>query len=270
MNVQAPTYRALPARALLPAGHLSGPPSATAVGQPVDAVNLDASRTHTASKVLGEVGKFVVKIPKILGHIARFVGIGLLGGLQAAVQVAAGSVGLVGMAGLGLAGALEIREGLKKHDGVKVLSGSGEIVRGAYTGLLSAGHLLDLGRYAGTVGALTAGFGVLQGGIHFSSGTMKLVEGQRTHNGRRRVEGMLEIAMGTASVAMLAAPITPLAVGTYAGLATARYGVVNWERIKAGARKAKSGLKNFWNTLKAEFRDEPKRSATPFSQSLKE
>ena len=225
-----------------------------------DSVEISGSKTKKRSRLFGQIGKFVAKVPKFVAHTARFIGATLFGGLQTAIQVAAGSLGLVGMAGLGIAGALEIRDGMREKDAAKVMAGSGEVVRGAHSGLLSAGHLLDMGRHAGTVAAATACLGVLQGGIHLTSGALKIHEGRETDNRRRRIEGYLEMGMGTASLAMLAGPVTPLAIGTYATLAGARFSVVNWERIKTGFSKAKGGIRRYWETMKAEYRGDTERA----------
>jgi hypothetical protein len=222
---------------------------------PKDTVQLAPSSTKKKSRLIGSIGKFIAKVPKFLGHTAKFLGWTLLGGVGAALHVAAGSLGLAGMAGLGLAGGLEIRDGIREKDGIKVVSGTGEVVRGAFTGLLSVGQLMDLGQHTGTVAAATAGLGVLQGGLHLTSGVMKITEGRLKEVPRRRIEGMLEVGMGVASLAMVAGPLTPIAVGAYATLTAARYGVVNWERIQEGASKAKARTREFWNDMKADFRE---------------
>ena len=215
---------------------------------------LTSGRTEKNSRLIGSVGKFIAKVPKFLAHTGRFIGATLFGGLSAAVQVAAGSLGLVGMAGLGLAGGLEIREGIKEKNFIKIMSGTGEVVRGAFTGLLSAEHLMDLGRHAGTIAAATATLGVLQGGVHLTSGVLKLAEGRAKDSRKRRVEGMLEMGMGVASLAMMTGPITPLAIGAYAGLSAARFGITNWDKLKDGAAKLKKLGADYWNTMRREFR----------------
>lgn len=221
--------------------------------------------------MVGSVGKFIAKIPKFLAHTGRFIGATLFGGLSAAVQVAAGSLGLVGMAGLGLAGGLEIREGLKEKNVIKIMSGTGEIVRGAFTGLLSAEHLMDLGSHTGALTAATATLGLVQGGVHLTSGILKLSEGRAKDIKRRRVEGMLEMGAGVASLCMVAGPITPLAVGAYAALSTAKWGVANWDKIKNGASKLKQLGTDYLNTMRREYKgveafteDEPQ---TPIQQA---
>lgn len=220
----------------------------------MDQIDIGSGRMQKRSRWVGEVGKFVSKVPKFLAHTAKFIGTTLLGGLSAALQLAAGSVGLVGMAGLGLAGALEVRDGIKEKDPLKMLSGSGEIARGAYTGVLSASQLLNLGQHAGVAAATTI-LGGVQGAIHLTSGSMKFIKGRAEGNKQRRIEGALEVAMGVASLGMLAGPLTPLAVGTYATLSTARFVVVNKDRIKEGFGKAKQVLKDYWQSMVDTFRD---------------
>ena len=249
MNIQAQTY---PRPSALKRPEVASPNRADRRRQAVDRVEIGSGGVKKGSRWVGRIGKFISKVPKFLGHTAKFIGATLLGGLSAAIQLAAGSLGLVGMAGLGLAGALEIREGYKEKDALKMLSGSGEIVRGAYTGVLSAGQLLDLGQHAGMAVA-TSALGALQGGIYLTSGTMKFVKGRAEGNKQRRLEGALEVGMGVASLAMLAAPITPLALGTYGALSLARFTVVNKDRIKTGFQKAKGVVKDYWQKMSDEF-----------------
>lgn len=253
MNIQAQTY----ARSPVLKRRAAVSPNRAERRELIDRVELEAGGVQKGSRWVGRIGKFISKVPKFLGHTARFLGATLVGGLSAAIQLAAGSLGLVGMAGLGLAGALEMRDGYKEKDPLKMLSGSGEIVRGAYTGVLSAGQLLDLGQHAGMALA-TSALGALQGGIYLSSGTMKFLKGRSEENRQRRVEGVLEVGMGVASLAMLAAPLTPLALGTYGALSLARFTVVNKDRIKKGFQKAKDVVKDYWQKMSDEFHaDEP-------------
>ena len=253
MNIQAQTY----ARSPVLKRRAAVSPNRAERRELIDRVELEAGGVQKGSRWVGRIGKFISKVPKFLGHTARFLGATLVGGLSAAIQLAAGSLGLVGMAGLGLAGALEMRDGYKEKDPLKMLSGSGEIVRGAYTGVLSAGQLLDLGQHAGMALA-TSALGALQGGIYLSSGTMKFLKGRSEENRQRRVEGVLEVGMGVASLAMLAAPLTPLALGTYGALSLARFTVVNKDRIKKGFQKAKDVVKDYWHKMSDEFHaDEP-------------
>lgn len=192
------------------------------------------------------------KVPKFVGHTVRFLGATLVGGVSAAIQLSAGMLGVVGMAGLGLAGALEMRDGFKEKDPLKMLSGSGEIVRGAYTGVLSVGQLLDVAQHSGVAMAASA-LGALQGGIYLTSGTMKVLQGRSEDTKQRRIEGALEIGMGVAGVAMLAGPLTPLAVGAYGALSLARFSVVNKDKIKDGFQKAKGVVKDYWQKMSDEF-----------------
>jgi hypothetical protein len=215
-------------------------------------VSLDGGTVKKGSRWVGQVGKYISKAPKFLAHTAKFIGTTLLGGLSAALQLAAGSIGLVGMAGLGLAGALEVRDGVKEKDPLKMLSGSGEIVRGAYTGVLSVGQILKLGHNTGMAVA-TVGLGALQGGIHLTSGSMKFLKGRAEDDSKRRLEGALEMGMGVASLVMLAGPLTPLGIGTYAALSTARFAVVNKERIKKGVKNAKQVVREYWQKMSDEF-----------------
>lgn len=255
MNIQAQTYPRSPVLKRRTAAS----PNRAERRQIIDRVELEAGGVQKGSRWVGRIGKFISKVPKFLGHTARFLGATLVGGLSAAIQLAAGSLGLVGMAGLGLAGALEMRDGYKEKDPLKMLSGSGEIVRGAYTGVLSAGQLLDLGQHAGMALA-TSALGALQGGIYLSSGTMKFLKGRSEQNRQRRLEGALEVGMGVASLAMLAAPLTPLALGTYGALSIARFTVVNKDRIKKGFQKAKDVVKDYWQKMSDEFHaDEPRK-----------
>lgn len=256
MNIQAQTYARSP---LFKRRAAVSPNRAERRSTAVDRAEIGTGGVQKGSRWVGRIGKFISKVPKFLGHTARFLGATLVGGLSAAIQLAAGSLGLVGMAGLGLAGALEMRDGYKEKDPLKMLSGSGEIVRGAYTGVLSAGQLLDLGQHAGMALA-TSALGALQGGIYLSSGTMKFLKGRAEENRQRRVEGALEVGMGVASLAMLAAPITPLALGTYGALSLARFTVVNKDRIKTGFQKAKDVVKDYWKKMSDEFHaDEPRK-----------
>ena len=249
MYIQTPTYSR--SRVL---DHTATGPSKQAKPELAtqDLVTLSRGTVKKGSRWIGRIGKFISKVPKFLGHTAKFIGTTLLGGLSAAVQLAAGSIGLVGMAGLGLAGALEVRDGVREKDPLKMLSGSGEIVRGAYTGVLSAGQLLDLGQHTGMAMA-TVGLGALQGGIHLSSGSMKFLKGRREGDSQRRLEGALAIGMGVASLAMLAGPLTPLAIGGYAALSSARFVVVNKDRIREGAKKAKKVVTDYWQNMSDEF-----------------
>lgn len=210
----------------------------------VDRVELRAGGVQKGSRWVGRVGKFISKVPKFLAHTAKFIGVTLLGGLTAAVQLAAGSIGLVGMAGLGLAGALEVRDGIKEKDPLKMLSGTGEIVRGAYTGALSTGYLLDLGQHAGMAVA-TSALGALQGSIYLTSGAMKFVKGRAEGDNQHRTEGALEVGMGVASLGMLAAPLTPVALGVFGALCAARFVVVNKDRIKDGVQNARQVLNEY-------------------------
>jgi hypothetical protein len=62
---------------------------------------------------------------------------------------------------------------------------------------------------------------------------------------------------------MLAAPITPLALGTYGALSLARFTVVNKDRIKTGFQKAKDVVKDYWKKMSDEFHaDEPRNIRT--------
>jgi hypothetical protein len=256
VNIQAPTYSRSPVLKRPEAR----PNRAERRGLAVqDRVNLDGGTVKKGSRWVGQVGKFIAKVPKFLAHTAKFIGTTLLGGLSAALQLAAGSIGLVGMAGLGLAGAMEVRDGVKEKDPLKMLSGSGEIVRGINTGVLSAAQLLNIGQHTGMAIA-TVGLGALQGGIHLTSGSMKFLQGRSEGNGQRRLEGALEVGMGVASMAMLAGPLTPLAIGTYATLSTVRFGVVNKDRIKKGIKSAKQVVKDYWQKMSDEFHGDKSRT----------
>lgn len=230
--------------------------------QPGDAVML-GGRTEKNSRLFGKIGKFIAKLPKAARHFPRFIKAALVGGIGVGLRLAAGSLGLVGMAGLGLAGALEVREGIKEKDAIKVIGGTGEIVRGGFTGLLSLGHIIDLGKHAGGVAAATGILGTAQGGLHITSGVLKFTEGRKKDVKRRRIEGMLEIGMGVASLAMVTGAMTPLAVGTYAALTMTRFGVVNWEKICENASKAKAKTKEMWQDFKNEFKDEDEVKPKP-------
>ncbi len=224
---------------------------------PADQVNISGGKTEKRSRLLGKIGKFIAKLPKAAKHFPRFIKAVLVGSLGVGLRLAAGSLGLVGMAGLGMAGALEIRDGIRNKDKLQMLGGAGEIVRGGFTGALSLGHIFDLGAHAGTVAKVTGTLGAIQGGIHISSGLMKLAEGRAKDVKRRRIEGMLEVGMGVASLVMVTGVMTPLAVGSYAALTAARFGVVNWEKICENTVKAKDKTKELWQKVKAEFQDEP-------------
>ena len=118
MNIQAQTYPRSPVLKRRSAA----PPNRAERRKLIDRVELEAGGVQKGSRWVGRIGKFISKVPKFLGHTARFLGATLVGGLSAAIQLAAGSLGLVGMAGLGLAGALEMRDGYKEKDPLKMLS----------------------------------------------------------------------------------------------------------------------------------------------------
>lgn len=234
--------------------------------EPEDRVEISTPGKKSAS-IIGEIGGFFAKLPKYANHVSRFIGATVIGGFSAAINLAGGALGLAGFAGLGLAGAMEVREGIRENDKIKILSGSGDVARGAFTGLLSANTLLDLGKYSAMVGTAAVGLGALQGGIHLSTGLMKYRQGSKAENGRRRLEGLLEMGMGAATLAMISGPLTVAGVAAYGALSTVRFAVVNKEKIVNGYKAAKKRTINLWKLIRGT--DEPKIPA-PYSSKLSE
>ena len=232
--------------------------------EPQDRVDLSTPGKKSAS-IIGEIGGFFAKLPKYANHVSRFIGATVIGGFSAAINLAGGALGLAGFAGLGLAGAMEVREGIREKDRIKILSGSGDVARGAFTGLLSANTLLDLGKYSAMVGTAAVGLGALQGGIHLSTGLMKFRQGTEAENGRRRLEGLLEMGMGAATLAMIAGPLTVPGVAAYGALSTVRFAVVNKEKIVNGFKAAKQRTVNLWKRIRGT--DEPSESPRAHSGS---
>lgn len=218
--------------------------------------SVQGGRTEKNSRLIGKIGKFIAKLPKAAKHFPGFLKAALVGTLGVGLKIAAGGLGLAGMAGLGLAGGLEIREGIKEKDKLKILGGAGEVVRGGFTGAASLGHIFDLGQHAGTVAKVAGVLGLVQGGIHITSGALKFTEGRSENVRSRKIEGLLEMGMGAASLVMVTGAMTPVAVGAYTALTTARFLLVNKDGIKKGICKAKETTQKFWHDIKSEFKDE--------------
>lgn len=242
-------------------------PAPSLSADPEDRIVLSSPAKKGAS-IVGNVGRSLSKIPKYLAHVSKFVGATLFSSLGTAINLAAGGLGILGFAGLGISGAMEIHEGAKEGDKIKILSGVGEVTRGAFTGLLSANTLLDLGKYAGMAASAATILGGAQAGINLTSGMMKYSQGVSKKDRTRRIEGMLEMGMGGAAIAMISGPLTVPGVVAYTALSTARFCVVNKDKLVRGFKAVKNRTKKLWKWFRGSD-EEPKQTSTPSNPAPK-
>lgn len=231
--------------------------------QPPEEQGEEGSKVATVSRVSASILSGLRKVPTAYRYVPGLLRFALVDGLITAVQVSTGALGIFGMVGMGLAGALEIRDGVRQNDPVKMLAGSGEIARGAFVGSLSAEHFFKLGPYEGVARGLGVAAGLVHGGLNLSSGLMKYRRGAVEGNRIERLEGLLETGMAACTLVAVTtpSPVSMTALGAHVALSTGRYVLTHQEQLKriGGAIRHRSA--ELWNNFKDIFREqEPEKS----------
>lgn len=203
--------------------------------------------TERISRRTGTVSNVLRKIPRAYKFVPRLLQFAVVEGLVTALQVTAGVTGVVGMFGMGIAGAMEIAEGVKKRDGAKVVAGAGEMSRGFTVGALTASEFLSLGPHQATARGVADGLAAVHGALTLAGGVMKIRQGHK-------VEGYLEIGVAGATLAAAGG----LAPGPMLGLAvamnTAGFAYRNQEKIKKAGQAVAHRTSDLWRKFKDVFR----------------
>ncbi|MGE0491418.1 MAG: hypothetical protein AB7S38_19570 [Vulcanimicrobiota bacterium] len=214
--------------------------------------------SETLSRIGGNVLHGLAKIPTAYRYVPGLLRFAVVDGLVTTLQVTAGLTGLAGMAGLSVAGFVDVYNGIKKKDPVQALGGAGEIARGLFVGGLAASKAFDLGAHTALVGTGAQAFGWASGVLSLGSGVCKLHRGIKNGDRKEKLVGMLECGMAAASFCLLGGmAFTPVLIAQGA-MAAAKTIYTNWDTIVSvgGAIKRKAG--QLWNKFVDIFREPPK------------
>ena len=210
--------------------------------------------SETLSRIGGNVLHGLAKIPTAYRYVPGLLRFAVVDGLVTTLQVTAGLTGLAGMAGLSVAGFVDVYNGVKK----KVLGGAGEIARGLFVGGLAASKAFELGGHAAAVGTAAHAFGWASGVLNLGSGLCKLHRGLKNGDRKDKVVGMLECGMAAASFCLLGGmAFTPVLVAQGA-MAAAKTIYTNWDKIVAAGGAVKRRAGQLWNKFTDIFREPPK------------
>ncbi|MEW6281345.1 MAG: hypothetical protein AB1758_22240 [Candidatus Eremiobacterota bacterium] len=224
----------------------------------------DDDASERWSRRIGAVGDALLKAPRALLTIPSFLKFAIFDALLPLVGFTAVVGGVTGTVAIGVAGALEVADGIKHRDPVVILGGGGEMARGAYVGsltwdLFQGARATDL--VPGPVGLVA---GLVHGGLSLSAGAMRIRRGHRDHSREDKVVGWLEMGMGACALASLAlsGPWKLPAVALNGGFAGARSIYLNREKLDLYRRKVGSKAHEMWDKFKALFRSkEPEPAA---------
>lgn len=212
-------------------------------------------RTKKWSKGAARVLKALRKVPKFYQYVPGLLKFAVVEGLVTALQLTAGLTGFAGMFGMGLAGAIEIHQGVKEKDSVKVLSGAGEVTRGFTLGAVTAAEFASLGPHQATAAATARGLTALHGALTLTSAVLKIRRGMTGGDPRLKVEGGLEIgvaaAMGAAAAGLAPGPMLGVAVA----LNGARFVYVHQDGLKEKAHAVGRRVDQLWDRFVDVFRD---------------
>jgi hypothetical protein len=239
-----------PAALAAPAPAPEAPPSPADPEEQED--RKDDDFWENLSRLAGKLAHGVTHIPQALAFVPEFVKFALFDGVLPLLGLAAQIGGVVGTVGVGIAGGLELTDGIRRHDPAKILAGGGEISRGLFLGSLAAGswghpELAQSGR----------AFGYLHGGLNLASGALKMRQGARLQRTDKKIVGMLEIGMGACTVAaMQASPYKVPLLVLQGGLAAGKFAVTHRSQLKEWAHKVGERAHETWDNFKAIFRDD--------------
>jgi hypothetical protein len=240
-----------------PSAYGSKPPEGSAPAPappPKDEEAGDDDFWENLSRKVGHVAHALTKVPEALLFIPEFLKFALFDAVLPLVGLAAQLGGVVGMVGVGVAGGMELADGVRRHDGAKVLAGGGEVARGLFLGSLAA-------RSFGAEGLAQAGtpFAYLHGGLNLASGVMKMRQGEQMNRNDKKIVGMLEIGMGACTLAALhSTPARVPALALQGVLAAGKFGVTRQHQLKEWGHKVCERARETWEAFLGIFRDEEK------------
>lgn len=215
-----------------------------------------ADRTRRWSKGAARVLKALRKVPKFYTYVPGLLKFAVVEGLVTALQLTAGVTGFAGMFGMGLAGALEIAQGVREKDSVKVVGGAGEMTRGFTLGAVSAAEFAHLGPHQATAAAAAQGLTAVHSALTLTSAILKIRRGMAQGDQRLKVEGGMEIgvaaAMGVAAAGVAPGPMLGVAVA----LNGARFVFVHQDRLKEKGQAVIRRVDQLWDRFTDIFRDE--------------
>jgi hypothetical protein len=200
------------------------------------------------------------KVPQSYRYVPKLLRFAVVETAVTALQLTAGVTGVAAVFGMGLAGGLELKDGLRDRDAVKVIDGAAEMTKGLALGAVTATEYLDIGPHQGNLQTAAKGLAVVHGALSLASGAIKLQRGHKFHKPQLYVEGILEMAAAGATVAAAGgiAPGPMLGLAVALNLADAVYS--NQDKIRSAAKAVSGRARQIWNNFKDVFRDdEPKK-----------
>lgn len=219
------------------------------------------------SRVVAGVGNGIAKVPKALRFIPEFLRFAVVDALVPIVQLTAGIGGIAAFIGAGVSGVLEIIDGVHDRDPVKILSGAGETSRGLFLGTVTGALLIDKPLYRSTLGTAGHVFSYATGAFALAAGAMKYRHGVHTDDKTERVAGLLEMGIGTCSIAATQGALLYPAIALQSALVISKVVVVNHEKIRTIGTKVGKRLHTSWDHFKDLFRkradDHPPGVGTP-------
>lgn len=215
------------------------------------------------SRVVSGIGNGIAKVPKALRFVPEFLRFAVFDALVPMVQLTAGIGGIAAFIGAGVSGVLEIVDGVKDGDPVKVLSGAGETSRGLFLGTVTGALLIDKPLYRSTLGTAGHIFSYGTGAFALAAGVMKYRHGVKTGDKTERTAGLLEMGIGACSIAATQGTLLYPAIALQSALVIGRTWVVNHDKIIATGKKVGKRLHTSWDHFKDLFRkhdDAPPKS----------
>lgn len=237
-----------------PAAYASKPQEpAPAPPPPEDEEAGDDDFWENLSRKIGSIANGLTKIPEALLFVPQFLQFALFDAVLPLLGLAAQMGGVVGMVGVGVAGGMELADGVRRDDPAKMLAGGGEIARGLFLGSLAAKSF-----GAERLASYGAPFAYLHGGLNLASGALKLRQGEQLNRKDKKIVGMLEMGMGACTLAALhSTPARVPALALQGVLAAGKFGVTRRHQLKEWAHKVSERAQETWKAFKDIFRDEP-------------
>lgn len=176
-------------------------------------------------RYIGRGSKMVSMVPKALESQPWLKPLLHIEDADAKIKAAAGLAGTVGMISLGVAGGMEMADGVRHKNKAELLAGASEVARGVYVGSWTAQRVLGEGHLAPTMG-------IVSGALQTAAGLCRLTHKKNPNSKvNPKIVGLLEAGQGLTWIGSIAGFHTTICLASRMVMVSAKWAYTNQDKF---------------------------------------